>query len=85
MSLGDATEGACGSADCQLIWILFMAMCIFGLSLLGSGLVANILISIRSVLLQDKAIALALELTFVGLTANIPGKIVYQLISGFSF
>lgn len=59
-----------------------MAMCIFGASLLGSGLVANILISIRAVLPQDKAIALALELTFIGLLSNIPGKIGYQFIAG---
>lgn len=59
-----------------------MVLTIFGASILGSGLVGNLLISIRCVLLQDKSLALALELTFLGLIVYIPGKIGYQIIAG---
>lgn len=77
-----ATEGACGFENCQKMWIIFQALVAFGAICIGSRLVGKILISIRSVLTQDTAIALALELTFVGLIAYIPGKLAYEYIAG---
>lgn len=77
-----ASEGACGYESCQKIWIIFQILTAFGAVCVGSRLVGKILISIRSVLLQDTAIALALELTFVGLIAYIPGQFVYKYIAG---
>lgn len=79
-----ASEGACGYENCQKIWIIFQVLTAFGAVCVGSRLVGKILISIRSVLLQDTAIALALELTFVGLLAYIPGKFAYEYIAGSS-
>lgn len=80
--LSTASEGACGYENCQKMWIIFQILVAFGTVCIGSRLVGKILISIRSVLWQDTAIALALELTFVGLVAYIPGKIVYEHIAG---
>lgn len=80
--LGTATEGACGFGDCQVFWIVFQVLTVVGAALLGSGLVGNILISIRSVLPQDKALALSTELTVLGLIVYIPGKISYQSLAG---
>lgn len=80
--LSIATEGACGYEDCQKMWIIFQILVAFGAVCIGSRLVGKILISIRSVLSQDTSIALALELTFVGLVAYIPGKIAYEYIAG---
>lgn len=77
-----ATEGACGFENCQKMWIIFQVLVAFGVVCIGSRLVGKILISIRSVLSQDTAIALALELTFVGLLAYIPGKMAYEYIAG---
>lgn len=50
-------------------------------ALLGSGLIGNLLITIRSVLPQDKSLALSLELTAIGLIAFIPGKFLYNFVS----
>lgn len=77
-----ATEGACGYFDCQKFWIIFQVLTVFGAICIGSRLVGKILISIRSVLSQDKALALATELTLVGIVAYIPGKIAYEAIAG---
>lgn len=78
-----ASEGACGYESCQKIWVIFQILAAFGAVCVGSRLVGKILISIRSVLLQDTAIALALELTFVGLLAYIPGKFAYEYVAGY--
>lgn len=80
--LASATEGACGYENCQKMWIIFQVLCGFGAVCIGSRFVGKLLISVRSVLSQDKAIALALELTFVGLLAYIPGKFAYEFIAG---
>lgn len=50
--------------------------------MIGSRLVGKILIAIRSVLPQDKALALASEITIVYIIAHIPGKIGYEAIDG---
>lgn len=77
-----ATEGACGYIDCQKLWIIFQFLFGFATVCMGSRLVGKILISIRSVLNQDKAIALGLELMVVGIITYIPGKLGYDFIAG---
>lgn len=76
------TEGACGYENCQKMWLIFQVLVVFGTVCIGSRLVGKILITIRSVLHQDTSIALALELTFVGLIAYIPGQFAYAYIAG---
>lgn len=76
------TEGACGYENCQKMWVIFQVLIAFAMVCIGSRLVGKILISIRSVLHQDTSIALALELSFVGLIAYIPGFIAYKYIAG---
>lgn len=80
-----ATEGACGFADCQQLWILFQVLTVFGAAMLGSGLIGNLIITIRCVLPQDKSLALSMELFICGLIVYIPGKIGYQIIAGETF
>lgn len=77
-----ASEGACGYSGCQKFWIIFQVLVIFGAACIGSRLIGKILISIRSVLPQDKALALGTELTLVGFVAYVPGKIAYEAIAG---
>lgn len=76
-----ATEGACGYSNCQKLWIIFHVLTGFAAVCYGSRLVGKLLLSIRSVLAQDKAVALAVQLTLVGLLAYIPGKIAYDFIA----
>ncbi|KAJ6647839.1 Solute carrier organic anion transporter family member 74D [Pseudolycoriella hygida] len=80
-SMVHATQGACGFRECQQLWIIFQALTIFGASLLGSGLIGNLLITIRCVLPQDKSLALSIELFLCGLVVYVPGKIGYQVIA----
>lgn len=77
-----ASEGACGYESCQKMWIIFQVLTAFGAVCVGSRLVGKLLISIRSVLPQDTAMSLALELSFVGLIAYVPGKFAYKYIAG---
>lgn len=79
---GMATEGGCNYPECQKNWLLFQGLTILAAALLGSGLVGNLLLSIRSVLPQDKAVAISFELWLIGLIAYIPGYIGYHAIAG---
>ncbi|XP_058819784.1 solute carrier organic anion transporter family member 74D [Topomyia yanbarensis] len=78
---GMATEGACGIQDCQKYWIIFQVLAVVVALLLGSALIGKVIISIRSVLPQDKALALSVELTLVGLVVYLPGTAAYQAIA----
>lgn len=82
---GEASEGACNNESCQLFWIIFQALEAIIYALLGSGVVGNFLITIRSVLPQDKSLALGFELCAVGLFAYIPGKLIYDVVASKSF
>ncbi|ETN67232.1 organic anion transporter [Anopheles darlingi] len=76
-----ATEGACGIGDCQQHWIVFQVLTVIVTMLLASGLVGKVIITLRSVLRQDKAMALAVELTLVGLVVYLPGMVIYQVVA----
>lgn len=76
-----ATEGACNNNGCQKFWITFQALHAIGAALLASGLVGNLLITIRSVLPQDKSLALSFEMCAIGLFAYIPGKVSYDAVA----
>ncbi|XP_050077002.1 solute carrier organic anion transporter family member 4C1 [Anopheles maculipalpis] len=78
---GDATEGACGIDDCQPYWIVFQVLTVIVAMLLASGLTGKVIISLRSVLTQDKSMALAVELTLVGLVVYLPGTAIYQVVA----
>lgn len=78
---GLATEGSCGCSDCQRYWIIFQVLSVVVSMLLASGLVGKLIISIRAVLPQDKALALSVELTLVGLVVYLPGTAAYQAIA----
>lgn len=79
------SEGACGYENCQTMWLIFQVLIAFGTVCIGSRIVGKILITIRSVLRQDIAIALALELTLVGLIASTLGQLAYKYIAGKGF
>lgn len=76
-----ATEGACGMENCQSSWISHQVLSVIASALLGSTLIGKLIITLRSVLPQDKCTALSLELFFLGLIVYIPGKIGYRFIA----
>lgn len=78
---GEATEGACNNESCKVMWIVFQSLLTIMWALLGSGVVGNLLITIRSVLPQDKSLALSFELCAVGVFAYVPGKLIYDMIA----
>ena len=77
-----ATEGACGMDDCQPYWISYQVLSVIAAAILGSTLIGKIIISLRSVLPQDKSSAIAMEIMFVSLFVFIPGKFGYRFIAG---
>ncbi|XP_062545501.1 solute carrier organic anion transporter family member 1C1 [Armigeres subalbatus] len=78
---GIATIGACGMDDCQKYWIIFQVLSVVVSALLASALIGKLIISIRTVMPQDKALALSVEVTLVGLVAYLPGTAAYQAIA----
>lgn len=77
-----ATEGACGAADCQPLWIVYQVLTVLCAAVGASAWLGRLLIGVRSVLRQDRALALAVELTLVGLVAYGPGHAGYRAIAG---
>lgn len=76
-----ATEGACTAKTCADMLIIFqilsvMAACIYGMTTIG-----KIIISLRSVLPQDKGLALAMEVMFLGFFAYIPVHLAYDVVT----
>jgi Organic Anion Transporter Polypeptide (OATP) family len=77
-----ATEGACGMEDCQPYWISYQVLSVLAAAMLSSTLIGKLIISLRSVLPQDKCSAIAMELFFVSLFVFVPGKFGYRFIAG---
>lgn len=76
-----ATEGGCGMSNCRPYYIAFHGLVIMAAALIASTLVGKLIIGIRAVLPQDKALSIAAELMFVGIFVFIPGKIGYAYLA----
>lgn len=76
-----ATEGGCGMTNCRPYYIAFHGLVIIAAALIASTLVGKLIIGIRAVLPQDKALAIGAELTLVGIFVFIPGKIGYAYLA----
>lgn len=68
--------------DCQKFWIAYQALSVVAAALLGSTLIGKLIITLRSVLPQDKSSALGIELAIIALIVYIPGKLGYRFIAG---
>nr|CAD7604281.1 unnamed protein product [Timema genevievae] len=77
-----AKGGACSNSACTAYWSIVQAFGVISAALLGSCIVGNVILSFRCVLPQDKSTVIGMELTFVGLIAYIPGKIIYHFVAG---
>lgn len=76
-----ATLGGCGMSECRPYYIAFHGLIIMAAALIASTLVGKLIIGIRAVLPQDKSLAIAMELMFVGILVFIPGKIGYAYLA----
>ncbi|KAG7205510.1 hypothetical protein KM043_007491 [Ampulex compressa] len=77
----DAKEGPCVSSSCQAGWLIFEFGALLAYALAASTIVGDLMIALRSVYKQDKAISIGFWMTWVALFANVPGKILYQTIA----
>uniref|UniRef100_A0A034W6D8 Solute carrier Organic anion transporter family member 1A1 n=1 Tax=Bactrocera dorsalis TaxID=27457 RepID=A0A034W6D8_BACDO len=79
-----ATEGACSYVNCQRMLIAFQVLSLVAAAVLGSSTIGKVIITLRSVLPQDKALALATQLTLFGIFAYIPAHIGYQMVTRYT-
>lgn len=56
----------------------------FAYSLAASTIVGDLLISLRSVYLQDKSLAIGFSMTLISVLAYVPGKVAYDQISKYT-
>ncbi|XP_032662579.1 solute carrier organic anion transporter family member 74D-like isoform X2 [Odontomachus brunneus] len=75
-----AKEGPCDS-KCQAGWMLFQFGTSVSYALIASTFVGELLINIRSVYKQDKAICIGFWMTCIAIFVNGPGKIFYEIVS----
>uniref|UniRef100_A0A1A9WZQ3 Kazal-like domain-containing protein n=1 Tax=Glossina brevipalpis TaxID=37001 RepID=A0A1A9WZQ3_9MUSC len=76
-----ATEGACSAEHCDKMLVVFQVLSVSMAVIFGMTMIGKIIITLRSVLPQDKGIALAVEISFVGLFAFIPAHLAYDLVT----
>ncbi|XP_051170815.1 solute carrier organic anion transporter family member 2A1-like isoform X2 [Leptopilina boulardi] len=76
-----ARDGSCEYKNCQFGWLIFEAVTIVAYSLLASIIVGDLLINLRSVYVQDKALSIGFWMTLVAAFIHVPGKLIYQKIA----
>ncbi|EDW04211.1 solute carrier organic anion transporter family member 74D [Drosophila grimshawi] len=76
-----ATPGACSADSCARSIIIFQVLSITAAFMVGMSTIGKTLITLRAVLPQDKALALAFELMIVGLFAYVPVHLSYDLVT----
>ncbi|XP_034947894.1 solute carrier organic anion transporter family member 2A1 isoform X2 [Chelonus insularis] len=73
----EAIEGPCESSICQIGWIVFEISTIIVYTLIASGAVSCAIIGLRSVYIQDKALAIGLWIVLTSFFTYLPGKMLY--------
>ncbi|XP_018058851.1 PREDICTED: solute carrier organic anion transporter family member 1A5-like [Atta colombica] len=76
-----AKDGPCDSSKCQVGWMVFEFGSLLAYTLIASTFVGDILVNIRSVYKQDKAISIGFWMMWVAVFVYIPGKILYEFVS----
>ncbi|XP_072767237.1 solute carrier organic anion transporter family member 1A5 isoform X2 [Anoplolepis gracilipes] len=76
-----AKDGPCESINCQAGWMLFEFGTLLAYALVASTFIGDILINIRSVYKQDKAISIGFLMTWIAIFVYVPGKILYEFVS----
>ncbi|XP_013112678.2 solute carrier organic anion transporter family member 1A5 [Stomoxys calcitrans] len=76
-----ATLGACSSENCFKMLLAFQLLSLSTGVVYGMTTIGKIIISLRSVLPQDKGLALAMEVMCLGFFAYVPVHLAYDVVS----
>ncbi|CAK9801608.1 Solute carrier organic anion transporter family member 74D [Anthophora quadrimaculata] len=77
----EAIDGPCNSNDCQISWLIFGLGTFSVYIMVASTFVGDLLIIIRSVNVQDKALSIGFWMMCSAIIVNVPGKVIYDLIA----
>ncbi|XP_043258795.1 solute carrier organic anion transporter family member 1A5 isoform X2 [Colletes gigas] len=78
---GEAWDGPCNSNACQLGWLIFEFGSMLAYVLGASSFVGDLLVALRSVYAQDKALSIGFWMMWSAIFANTPGKFLYDTIA----
>ncbi|CAG9770271.1 unnamed protein product [Ceutorhynchus assimilis] len=73
-----ASEGSCDADNCSTYWTLAQAQGVISSALLGTTFITSLIINLRCVASKDKALAVALHLTFLSIFPYLPVKAIYD-------
>lgn len=76
-----AVDGPCGSNQCQIGWLVFEFGTMLAYALFASTFIGDLLINLRCVLWQDKAMSIGFWMMWLAVFVNVPGKIIYETIA----
>ncbi|TGZ47629.1 solute carrier organic anion transporter family member 2A1 [Temnothorax longispinosus] len=76
-----AKDGPCDSTKCQAAWMLFEFGSLLAYALFASSFVGDVLISIRSVYKQDKAISIGFWMMWIAIFVFALGKVLYEFVT----
>ncbi|XP_012523933.1 solute carrier organic anion transporter family member 1A5 [Monomorium pharaonis] len=76
-----AKDGPCNSTKCQAGWMFFEFGTLVVYMLIASTFVGDLLVNIRSVFKQDKAISIGFWMMWIAAFVYVLGKILYELIA----
>ncbi|KOC65602.1 Solute carrier organic anion transporter family member 1A5 [Habropoda laboriosa] len=77
----EAIDGPCTSSNCQISWLIFGLGIFLIYVMVATTFVGDLLIILRSVNVQDKAISIGFWMTCSAIIVNVPGKMIYELIA----
>ncbi|KZC05247.1 Solute carrier organic anion transporter family member 1A5 [Dufourea novaeangliae] len=77
----EAHDGPCDSNACQIGWLTFEFGTLVAYALIASTIVGDLLVILRSVNAQDKAISIGFWMMWSAIIVNVPGKLIYDTIA----
>ncbi|XP_015609200.1 solute carrier organic anion transporter family member 1A5 [Cephus cinctus] len=76
-----ASDGPCNSSSCRIGLIVYQVGTILAYTLVASSMVGHLLINLRSVYVQDKALMIGFWMTWVAIVVFVPGRLLYHKIA----
>lgn len=65
----------------RIFYLFFQAVTTVAYALLATVIIGDLVINLRSVYVQDKALSIGFWMTLVAVFVHVPGKLIYQKIS----
>ncbi|XP_014230637.1 solute carrier organic anion transporter family member 2A1-like [Trichogramma pretiosum] len=78
LSTFEVSEGACQLGSCQVGWILYEIFMALVYTAAGSTIIGDLLINLRTVNAQDKALTIGYAMALISFFAFVPIKILYD-------